>query len=43
MKNIKIPKDFFKGLKYKINFPKIMCKICYKKVLDTPRQRLVNL
>jgi hypothetical protein len=38
-KIIKIPKDFFKDLKFKIDLPTFKCS-CGKEVLDTPANRL---
>ena len=36
MNYIKIPKGFFKKLKYKINLPTFKCKFCGGDVLLTP-------
>jgi hypothetical protein len=41
MKTIKIPKKFFKELKYKITLPTIKC-FCGKEILDTPTNRMIN-
>lgn len=38
-KHIKIPKNFFKDLKYEVNVPTFKCS-CGEKVLDTPTNRL---
>ncbi len=39
---IKIDKNFFKDVKFKIKFPMIKCKTCSQKILDTPTNRLFN-
>lgn len=39
MKVIKIPKDFFKKLNFKITAPTFICS-CGEEVLDTPENRL---
>lgn len=38
MKKIKIPKDYLKGLGYKVEMPTFICA-CGKEVLDTPTNR----
>ena len=42
-KTIKIPKNFFKKLKWKVKLPTIKCIICGEDVLNTPTNRLKNL
>ena len=37
-----IPKDFYKPFKAKIKLPTIKCKVCGKKILDTPTNRVNN-
>lgn len=37
---IKIPKDYFKDVDFKITLPTIKCKICGQDILDTPQNRM---
>lgn len=38
----KVPKDFFKGLDFKVQVPTILCPICGEEILDTPTNRLLT-
>ena len=40
---IKIPKEFFNKLKWKVKIPTIKCKQCGEDILDTPTNRLNNM
>jgi len=39
---MKIPKGFFKKLKYDVKIPTIKCSICNQNILDTPTNRIKN-
>lgn len=41
MKMIKIDKDIFKNLEYKMNVPTFECS-CRQEILDTPDNRLLS-
>jgi len=38
---IKIPKNYFRKLKYKISLPMMKCGVCGKKILLTPTNILI--
>ena len=41
-KKIKIPKDFFRELNFKLQVPTILCPICGEEILDTLTNRLLT-